>query len=26
LLEAARHAGLPPLEAQRTIQSGMGRP
>jgi hypothetical protein len=23
LLEAARHAGLPPLEAQRTIQSGM---
>ena len=27
LLEAARHAGLPPTEAQRTIQSGMrGRP
>jgi hypothetical protein len=27
LLEAARHTGLPPLEAQRTIQSGMrGRP
>jgi hypothetical protein len=23
LLETARHAGLPPLEAQRTIQSGM---
>jgi hypothetical protein len=23
LLEAARHAGLPPLEAQRTIRSGM---